>query len=80
MALVQQEARTHFWPAQVGVAVKGGAEKAVHAVRAWAQRHAGSATKALVKLDFTNAFNCISREAVLQQACTDFPALARWSV
>ena len=80
MSLVQQQARTYFWPAQVGVAVKGGAEKAVHTVRAWTQRHAGSATKVLVKLDFANAFNCVSREAVLQQACTHFPALARWSV
>ena len=35
MSFVQQQARTHFWPAQVGVAVKGGAEKAVHTVRAW---------------------------------------------
>ena len=80
MSLVQQQARTYFWPAQVGVAVKGGAEKAVHTVRTWTQRHAGSATKVLVKLDFANAFNCVSREAVLQQACTHFPALARWSV
>ena len=59
MALVKEEARLHFWPAQVRVADKGGAEKAVHAVRAWTQLHAGSAQKVLVKLDFSNAFNCV---------------------
>ena len=80
MALVREEASSHFWPAQAGVAVKGGAEKAVHAVRAWTQRRAGSRTKVLVKLDFSNAFNCVSRDAVLQQACQHFPALARWAV
>ena len=64
MALVREEASSHFWPAQAGVAVKGGAEKAVHAVRAWTQRHVGSRTKVLVKLDFSNAFNCVSREAL----------------
>ena len=79
MALVREEASSHFWPAQAGVAVKGGAEKAVHAVRAWTQRHAGSRTEVVVKLDFSNAFNCVSRDAVLQQACQHFPALARWS-
>ena len=35
MALVQQEAGSHFWPAQVGAAVKGSADKAIHTVRAW---------------------------------------------
>ena len=80
MALVQDDARTHFWPAQVGVAVKGGAEKAIHTVRAWAKRHAGSSSKVLVKLDFSNAFNSVSQEAVLHQTTANFPAMARWAV
>ncbi|CAE7571396.1 unnamed protein product [Symbiodinium natans] len=65
--------------APVGVAVKGGAEKAVHAVRAWSARHSGSSHKALLKLDFRNAFNCVSREEVLKQTVVHFPALARWA-
>ena len=79
MAVVKDEARAFFWPAQVGVAVKGGAEKAVHAVRAWSARHSGSSHKALLKLDFRNAFNCVSREEVLKQTVVHFPALARWA-
>lgn len=61
MALVRQDARSFFWPAQVGVAVPGGAEKAIHTVRAWVRRRKGCADKVLVKLDFTNAFNCVDR-------------------
>ncbi|CAE7225374.1 unnamed protein product [Symbiodinium natans] len=78
MSLVRDEARAYFWPAQVGVAVKGGAEKAVHVLRAWTNRHAGSSRKVLVKLDFANAFNCVHRDTVLDETTNRFPALARW--
>ena len=78
MNLVRQDARSFFWPAQVGVAVPGGAEKAIHTVRAWVRRHKDSTDKVLVKLDFTNAFNCVDRGVVLEQACAHFPALARF--
>ena len=71
MTLVKDEARAHFWPAQVGVAVKNGTDKAVHAVRAWVNRHAGSSQKVLVKLDFRNAFNCVSSK----HALTSLPLL-----
>ena len=79
MTQVREDAQAFFWPAQVGVAVKGGAERAVHAVRAWTQQHAGASQKALLKLDFRNAFNCVSRDAVLQECAANFPALARWA-
>ena len=79
MGLVRQDARSFFWPAQVGVAVPGGAEKAIHTVRAWVRRHKDSTDKVLVKLDFTNAFNCVDRGVVLEQACAHFPALARFA-
>ena len=79
MTQVREDAQAFFWPAQVGVAVKGGAERAVHAVRAWTQQHAGASQKVLLKLDFRNAFNCVSRDAVLQECAANFPALARWA-
>lgn len=53
MGLVRQDARSFFWPAQVGVAVPGGAEQAIHTVRAWVRRRKDSTDKVLVKLDFT---------------------------
>ena len=79
LQLVRDDARAFFWPAQVGVAVPGGAEVAIHTVRSWAERHAGSRAKVLVKLDFRNAFNSINRDAVLNQTLAHFPPLARWA-
>ena len=61
---VREGARDFFWPAQVGVAVPAGAEKAVHATRAWVDSHSWATDKVLVKLDFANAFNCVDRGAV----------------
>ena len=75
---VRAEARNYLWPAQAGVAVKGGAEAAVHTLRAWVGRHAGSHDSVVVKIDFQNAFNTIDRDAVLREAREQFPALARW--
>ena len=53
-------------------------EVAVHAVCSWLERHSGTSRKVLVKLDFENAFNCVSRQQVLLAAQTSFPFLARW--
>jgi len=76
MSQLHTSARQHFFPAQVGVAVSGGAEAAVHTVRAWLDRHSNSQNKVLLKLDFENAFNTISRDQVLSAVRSHFPALA----
>ena len=76
---VRAEARSFLWPAQVGVCVPLGAEVVVHSVRGWMQRHANTSGKVLVKLDFSNAFNTVSREAVLQATHNNFPSLSRWA-
>ena len=78
MHVVRAEARDYLWPAQAGVAVKGGAEAAVHALRAWVGRRAGFHDSVGVKIDFQNAFNTISRDTVLRETRELFPALARW--
>lgn len=78
MELVRDDARSVFFPVQLGVAAPSGSEVAVHCVRDWQRRHAGSADKVLVKLDFANAFNTVSRQEVLSAACAHFPTLARW--
>ena len=79
MHLVHEDARAHFWPAQTVVAVKAGAEAAVHTLRSWVGRHSGATDRIAVKLDFRNAFNAVSREVVLHQARDHVPALARWA-
>ena len=75
---MREDARRTFFPAQVGVAVPAGSEAAVHCARAWHERHAGAVNKVLVKLDFQNASNTVSRQEVLSATCAQFPALARW--
>ena len=80
MASVREEARHYFWPSQVGVGVKGGAEKAVHTVRAWMQRNSSSSQKVLVKLDFANAFNCVSRQVALREVVSLRPSFLVWPV
>ena len=59
-------------PLQLGVGVRGGAECIGHALRA--ALHDDPAT-AVVQLDFTNAFNSVSRQAVLHAVKQRQPAL-----
>ena len=54
---------SYFSPRQLGVGIHGGCEAAVHAARRFLSTlDEGSV---LAKLDFSNAFNCIHRDAVL---------------
>ena len=81
MAAVREEARAFLWPAQLGVGVAAGAETAVHTVRAWLSRQqAAGQCKVLLKLDFRNAFNCLSRRSMLTAIAAHFPTLARFAV
>jgi len=74
----KQEARDYLWPLQVGCGSRLGTEITIHTLRQWVSRHSGS-DKLLLKIDFTNAFNCIDRSAVLREVCGHFPRLARWT-
>ena len=61
-------------PHQVGVGVPGGAEAVIHAVRAYlSDEH--NETKLLVKLDFENAFNTVSRRLILAKVSQHLPDL-----
>ena len=75
---VKEDALQFFAPFQVGVACKLGIDAAVHSCRKWAELHKQSRQKALLKIDFSNAFNCVSRDVVLRQVRSDFPAVSRW--
>ena len=54
---------THFCPRQLGIAVSGGAEAAVHATRRFFESMPTG--YAVVKLDFSNAFNSLHRNVML---------------
>ena len=74
-SLVMKEMGNLLAPRQLGFGVKGGGEAAVHAVRLYLRDI--NPGKAVLKLDFQNAFNSIYRDrmldAVLEHAPTLYP-------
>ena len=60
-------------PRQLGVGAKGGGEALAHAARAYTSNM--STDKVFVKLDFTNAFNSVRRDSVLEAVAAHRPDL-----
>ena len=52
-------------PVQVGVQTRFGCEAVVHTTRQWAHTFRDDPDRVLVLIDLSNAFNCVSRGAVL---------------
>lgn len=76
---VRDTVRDVLLPLQVGVGERLGTEVGVHAIRQWCERSASDSAAVLVKLDFANAFNEVSRTAVLRETRRCVPGLARWA-
>ena len=62
-------------PQQLGTGVSGGAEAAVHATRRFVQNL--PVDHVLVKLDFSNAFNSIRRDVILEAVAANMPEIYR---
>ena len=67
-----------FEPYQFGVAVPCGAERIAHGLRTcidqlWMEHDFG-----VLKVDMTNAFNLVSRQAILSECAKHFPELLPW--
>jgi hypothetical protein len=58
---------------QLGVGVKGGCEAAIHATRRFAESL--SPDHVIVKLDFSNAFNSLHRDSILQSVRSKLPEI-----
>jgi len=79
--LVSKCANTHavsrlaafFRPVQLGVGTPGGCEAAVHSARRFLESMPKD--NVLVKLDFSNAFNCLHRSDMLQSIADRVPEL-----
>ena len=67
-----------FSPSQVGVGCRDGATAVALAVRILAGEFGADDNKALLKVDFENAFNLISRQAFLEEVARELPGLSRW--
>ena len=68
-----------FVPCQLGVGCQDGATAVAQAVRTLAGELGQDADKALLKIDFENAFNRISRQVFLEEVARELPGLARWA-
>ena len=75
--VIEQRSRA-LQPRQVGVGVAGGAEAAVHTMR----RHINQLPPghAIIKLDFSNAFNSIRRDLILDTVARNMPELYRFTL
>ena len=66
----------HLSPLQIGVGVSGGAEAAVHATRRYLQSMPEN--HIIVKLDFSNAFNALRRDSMLEAVAAKAPEIYRY--
>ena len=61
---------------QLGVGIRGGCEAAIHATRRFMESM--SSDHCVVKLDFTNAFNCLHRDAKLNAILEKVPGIYKF--
>ena len=73
----RRSAITTLTPLQLGVGVKGGCEVVIHATNHLLSSSSSNQSWCLF-VDFTNAFNCISREAMFVEIRRHIPPLAAW--
>ncbi len=75
---VSEKLKEHLEPLQLGVGTRMACEAIVHVVRQWLARHESDRNRCLVKMDLSNAFNCVDRSAVLSSVRRVVPELAPW--
>ena len=70
-AYAQLKLKDYFHPIQLRVAVSGDCEAAVHASRRFMENF--NSGEAVAQLDFSNAFNTIRRDGMLQSVSQTLP-------
>ena len=78
LQLVADDIAAHLQPHQLGVGVPGGAEAIVHSAQPYVRHQLFSADHLLAQVDLNNAFNRVSRHAVLQAVETICPTILPW--
>ena len=76
--ITKPKASDFFTPFQYGVACLAGAEKVIHGVRSSIQEHWKDDKFTVCKVDMSNAFNLVSRQALLEECAVHFPELLPW--
>ena len=76
---VHSDAFAVLTPSQLGVGVKGGCEAVVHSVAHILDREdLPSLSRWILLIDFSNAFNSVSREHMFQEVRAFLPGLSSW--
>ena len=75
---MRAKASEFFDPHQLNVACPAGAEKLIHNFRRCPTDHWGDDDFVVCKIDLSNAFNEVSRNALLTKCATHFPLLFKW--
>ena len=77
-SMVKVKAAEFFDPLQRGVACAAGAEKIAHGHRDYIDENWHVEGFTVLKIDLVNAFNLVSRQALLSECSTHFPELLPW--
>ena len=77
--MTKAKAHDFLAPFQLGVACQGGAEKIIHGLRSCVDEHWQEVDFAVLKIDLLNAFNRVSRQAILNACALHIPELLPWS-
>ena len=77
--LMGSSVRSILEPTQVGVQTKAGCEARIHTTRQWTTTFCDDPDGVLVLVDLSNAFNCVSRGAVLSAVRRHFPWMTPWA-
>ena len=75
----KEQTSTFFFPQQIGVGQPLGTEIGLETARQWCSRNSNNPSSVFVKVDFTNAFNCVDRQDFLKECRHQFPGLSRWA-
>ena len=76
--MARVKASEFFGPLQLGAVCPAGAGKLVHGLRQCIRDHWEDDDFVACKVDLRNAFNEVSRKALLEECVTHFPELFRW--
>ena len=76
--MARVKASEFFGPLQLGVACPAGVEKLVHGLRQCIRDHWEDDDFVACKVDLRNAFNEVSRKALLEECVAHFPELFWW--
>ena len=74
----REKAKNLLSPFQLGVGIAGGAEAATHATRRFLSQK--NDALGIVKLDFANAFNCVTRKQIIESVGLFLPELRNYVV